>query len=156
VLSMTLTTITRRFEFDAAHRVWGHESKCKHIHGHRYVAEVTVVAPRLDDLGRVIDFGVVKEKVGAWIDWNWDHNILLNSRDDPLYEFLSRPAAEYDQYTGGRKPYGMDFGNPTAENIARKLYHIANGLLPQGIDVVHVRVYETPNCWSDYSEEEVK
>ena len=55
--------ITRRLEFDAGHRVLGHEGKCKNLHGHRYSAEITVTAPDLDGLGRVIDFGVIKEKV---------------------------------------------------------------------------------------------
>jgi 6-pyruvoyltetrahydropterin/6-carboxytetrahydropterin synthase len=51
---------TRRIEFDAAHRVMEHESKCKHLHGHRYALEATFVAPDLDTLGRVVEFGVIK------------------------------------------------------------------------------------------------
>lgn len=60
--------IMRKFEFDYAHRVLGHESKCKHLHGHRGVAEVIVSSPGLDSLGRIIDFGIVKQRVGKWID----------------------------------------------------------------------------------------
>ena len=63
------------------HRIPRHESKCAAFHGHRYAAELTCLAP-LDDRGRVIDFGVVKERVGGWIDENWDHTAILQ-RDDP-------------------------------------------------------------------------
>lgn len=151
--------ITRRFEWDAAHRVLKHESKCKHIHGHRYVAEVTVAAPELDALGRVIDFGEIKRIVGGWIDAEWDHNILLNS-DDPLatlYGYLknkTRPEPdEWEDFADRvfpKAPYIFECINPTAEVIAARLFHIAIDLLPRLI-VTRVRVWETPNCYADYT-----
>lgn len=136
-----MITITRRIEFDAAHRVLGHEGKCKLLHGHRYLCEVTVEASELDPLGRVVDFGVVKEKVGGWVDRHWDHNVLLHAQD-PLRNL---PAAIPEQM-----PYIMSYGNPTAENIAATLYGVAVSLLPTHLKVVNVRVYETPNCYADY------
>jgi 6-pyruvoyltetrahydropterin/6-carboxytetrahydropterin synthase len=78
--------IKRRLEWDAAHRVLRHESKCATLHGHRYIALVTCSAPELDACGRVIDFGVVKEVVGLWIDDNWDHTTLVNRDDHDLIE----------------------------------------------------------------------
>jgi len=131
------TTITRVIEFDAGHRVLGHEGKCKHLHGHRYRVELTVEAPKLDPLGRVIDFSCLKEIVGGWVDREWDHNMLLRS-DDPLIEsgLLTRA------------PYIFD-SNPTAENMAQELFRIARSLLSSDLSVVRVRVYETPNCWAD-------
>ena len=36
-----MITCTRKIEFDYGHRVFKHGSKCKHIHGHRGVIEVT-------------------------------------------------------------------------------------------------------------------
>jgi len=138
--------ITRRLEFDAGHRVLGHEGKCKHLHGHRYVAEISCSAKELDPLSRVIDFGVVKEFVGQWIEDNWDHNILLNALD-PLVDFQSNHAVWQ-----GKLPFILPPGlNPTAEVMARILLEEATALLKgQGIMVTHVRLYETPNCWADY------
>jgi len=133
--------ITRRLEFDAGHRVYGHEGKCNHLHGHRYVAEITVQSRALDGIGRVVDFGVVKEKVGSWLDREWDHNVLLNV-DDPLYqdrEFWAK---------NGRSPFVL-IGNPTAEVMAVYLFGVAQCLLSELI-VSKVRIYETPNCWADY------
>lgn len=136
--------ITRRLEWDAGHRVLGHEGKCSSLHGHRYAAEVTVDAPELDALGRVVDFGVVKERVGGWVDAHWDHTMLLH-RDDPLCVYYLSPLE-----SNSRRPYVMPGGlNPTAETIAAELFKQACALLPPPLAVWRVRVYETPSCWAD-------
>jgi 6-pyruvoyltetrahydropterin/6-carboxytetrahydropterin synthase len=136
-----MRTCTRKIEFDSAHRVMRHESKCRHLHGHRYVAEITAASPELDDLGRVIDFSVLKRVVGGWVDDAWDHGTLANEDDHDLIA-LCRDS-EWKVYT-------MPF-NPTAENIAAGLFRMANTLLEStGVVVTHVRIYETPNCWADY------
>lgn len=144
------TQITRRLEFDAGHRVLGHEGKCKHLHGHRYRAEITVSALGLDDLSRVVDFSVVKTKVGKWIDTHWDHNILLNP-NDPLLKL--DPNTDSSGIWAGKCPYIMDDNeNPTAEVIAKHLFNKSVELLEhEGLTVERVRIYETPNCWADYS-----
>ena len=81
---------TRRIEFDAAHRILEHESKCKMLHGHRYALEITVKAEKLDKLGRVVDFGVIKEVVGQWIDNNWDHNTILSNKDQKMGSMIAK------------------------------------------------------------------
>lgn len=136
-----MNPITRRFEFDAAHRVLGHGGKCRFLHGHRYVAEVSVVAPKLDNLDMVVDFSVLKREVGDFIDSKWDHNILLH-KDDPQRVHLDQ--------TEERLPFTFD-RNPTAEVIAETLFYIAKAMMKTfHIEVVKVRIYETPNCWADY------
>lgn len=151
-------SITREFSFDAAHRLVGHESKCKYLHGHRYSAFVTVEGPELDGVGRVIDFAEVKRIVGGWIDTNWDHNILLNTKDIladiARTRFDSGPAAcqNVDEIFGGKGPYLFD-GNPTAENIAQELYHKTDLLLPDEIDIIAIRLYETPKNFADFRAE---
>lgn len=135
-----MSRITRKLEWDSGHRVLGHEGKCKFLHGHRYVAEVTVEAAKLDKLDRVVDFGVVKQVVGGWVDEHWDHRMLLNSAD-PMVETLLP-----------EKPYIFKQCNPTAEIIAKELFLLSISLLGGYLDVVRVRVYETPNCWAEYPE----
>lgn len=146
-----MLTCTRRFEWDAAHRVLGHEGKCRHLHGHRYVAEVAVSANQLNKLGMVIDFSVLKTVVGTWIDEMWDHNILLNEEDPILNIANEDPTPRTNERIfNGKNPFKMT-GNPTAENIAESLFNKAEHLLhDHGIRVVHVRVWETPNCYADY------
>ncbi len=142
-----MLTCTRRLAWDAMHRVPRHESKCRAFHGHRYTAEITCHADELDDRGRVVDFGVIKERVGGWIDENWDHTAIL-MRDDPDPAALALAASNE---THGRPVYWLE-ASPTAENIAAELGRVATGLLQSaGVRVVHVRVYETPNGWADWT-----
>lgn len=147
--------ITRRLEFDAGHRVLGHQGRCRYVHGHRYVAEITVYAPDLDDLGMVIDFGKVKEVVGGWIDEHWDHNLILHP-NDPLNHFHEETGRYSDLEIAerflGRMPFVMpeELPNPTAENMAQFLFYRSGILLSEhGIAIAHVRLYETPNCYAD-------
>ena len=134
-------TCTRRIEFDAGNRVMGHEGKCRHLHGHRYVAEFAACADRLDEIGRVIDFGVLKAKLGGWINEHWDHAFLVNEADEPLLEALFILDSPFYEIPG----------NPTAEVLAE---YLCNTVAPHelkgtGVEVIHVRVWETPNCWAD-------
>ncbi len=139
-------TCTRRLEWDAMHRIPRHESKCAAFHGHRYAAELTCLAP-LDDRGRVIDFGVVKERVGGWIDENWDHTAILQRDDpDPAIQLLAASNAAH-----GRPVYWMDVP-PTAEQLAAELARIAQGLLADtGVKLVRVRIWETPNGSAEWT-----
>ena len=133
---------TRKLEWDAMHRVPGHEGRCKAFHGHRYAAEVTCLAPQLDGLGRVIDFGVLKDIVGGWVDATWDHTaILMRADPDPAVQAIIASNKAH-----GRPAYLLDVP-PTAENIAAELAMRAQKLLARtGISVVEVKVWETPNC----------
>jgi 6-pyruvoyltetrahydropterin/6-carboxytetrahydropterin synthase len=133
-----MITCSRRLEFDAAHRVKCHESKCNNLHGHRYVVEVTVTAPQLDTLGRVVDFGVIKEKLGAWIDHHWDHQTILWQEDSALGEAIAAQTQQEIYYLPT---------NPTAENLALYLLEtICPQLFPAPLQVLKVKIGETPNC----------
>jgi len=137
-----MITCTRRVEFDAAHRVTEHESKCKMLHGHRYVVEATFSAQGLDNIGRVIDFGVIKERLGRWIDDNWDHNTILCEQDKDLGSAIESQLSQKIFYLQK---------NPTAENMAEYLLEIVcKRIFPEeGLRCDRIRLYETPNCYAD-------
>lgn len=138
---MRKRTCTRKVEFDSAHRVMLHESKCKNLHGHRYVAEITAEANELDPLGRVIDFSVLKQVIGSWIDEKWDHGTILHEQDFDLIDLCK---------DNGWKYYVLNY-NPTAENMSEYLFEVCRELLaPYPVDIKKIRLYETPNCWADY------
>ena len=137
---MTKISCTRKIEFDAAHRVVGHENKCKYLHGHRYVLEVKFSASNLDKLGRVLDFGEIKDILKSWIDEHFDHTAILSEEDKVLGESISN-------YTN-QKIYYLK-ANPTAENIAQ---HLFTEIIPslfkgKNIQIEGVKLYETPNCY---------
>lgn len=139
-----MISCTRRIEFDSAHRILNHESKCKMLHGHRYALEATFIASELDNLGRVIDFGVIKEILGKWIDENLDHNTILSIKDKNLGDRISAITSQ--------KIYYMQ-NNPTAENIANHIFQDICPKLFENSDVkcISIKLYETPNCYSDVS-----
>lgn len=132
---------TRKIEFDAAHRIRDHESKCKMLHGHRYCLEASFTALELDDLGRVIDFGEIKEVLGRWIDENFDHNTILSTADKELGDKIAAIT--------GQKIFYLNC-HPTAENIAKFLHEEVCPKLFAGknIKCVEIKLHETPNCYA--------
>ena len=132
-------SIERRFEIDAGHRVLNHESVCAHPHGHRYAIVVSARAKDgLDSLGRVIDFGVIKDILGAWLLENWDHAFLTCAADEVMITFLESNA--FRRYILPE--------NPTADNLAT---HLLDEVCPrlfaqERVEIMQVRVHETPNC----------
>ena len=136
-----MITCTRRIEFDAAHRVMKHNSKCKMLHGHRYALEATFSADHRDELGMVIDFGIIKDILGDWVDNNWDHNTILNSKDRALGEQITQVT--------GQKIYYLNC-NPTAEEMASYLLkEICPKLFAKyKITCTQIKLFETPNCYA--------
>ncbi len=134
------TEAVRKIHFCAGHRVYGHESKCSNLHGHNYVLWVHASADKLDNLGRIIDFSILKEKVDTWIQMNWDHTFLAYKNDIELLAL--EPLIQKN------KPWFVCPFNPTAENMAGFLFKEIIPELLEGTGVVVSRLvlYETENC----------
>ena len=102
----------------------------------------------------MIDFGVIKSVVGGWIDENLDHNMILHP-DDALLRIGEGDSQSHTEAIAliGREPFIMPPAtNPTAENIVEMIAEKAIELLKScEISVVRVRLYETPNCWADWT-----
>lgn len=57
-------TVTKRIEISGSHQLnLPYESKCKNLHGHNWVIDVTLKSEELDDNGMVLDFVKIKEIV---------------------------------------------------------------------------------------------
>lgn len=140
---MTKITCTRKIHFCAGHRVMNHESKCATVHGHNYYVHLVAQAEQLDNLGRVIDFSVLKEKIGGWIDQHWDHTFLVCDKDKDLIKALLSLPRKKD-------PFICPF-NPTAEEMALYLLkEICPKLLEEtNVVITKVIVYETDNCYAE-------
>lgn len=136
-----MISAVRRIQFCSGHRVMNHESKCATVHGHNYVMYIHAVAEELDRIGRVIDFSELKLRAGAWIDENWDHNMIVFKEDVDLVQLMKMAPRKKD-------PFIMD-SNPTAENMANFFLRI---ICPQifdgtGIFIYKVVLWETENCY---------
>lgn len=134
-------SIVRKHEIHCGHRVVGHESKCQNLHGHSYVFEFYCTATKLDKMGRVIDFSVIKTELCEWLERNWDHRMLL-WEIDPLAEIISNL-----DLTVVTLPF-----NPTAENLASYLTNVVAPDLLQKHKVTCYKtvVHETSKCRAIY------
>ncbi len=113
-----MLTVTKRFEFDYAHKLPNYDGNCANLHGHRGVIEVTVRGCPLNykKTGMVIDFKDLKRIIKPLIE-QLDHQYLNN-----LIE------------------------NPTAENIL--LWFLEETKKTElGYHISRIRVYETPDSW---------
>ncbi len=177
---MSTFLVTRRLGIDAGHRIASHGSKCRHLHGHRYEIEATCTATHLhpegEQAGMVLDFGFLKEAMVAEIDVPCDHGFIAHAADIPLLRLFAPVPATADAWIAtlqarvGHEGWALTEDTalstqlylipdpPTAEALAR---HWFGRLAPQVSRRSHglarltrVRVWETPNNWAEYSEEE--
>lgn len=130
----------RYHDISCGHRVVGHEGKCRNLHGHNYritfTCEAVPGAHELDDVGRVIDFSVIKEKLCAWLEYTWDHRMLLWKEDEQAEELLNIDGTVV-----------ITSFNPTAENIGTYLLNVIGPMvLPPEVRLIEVQVEETRKC----------
>jgi len=137
-----MISISRYHDISAGHRVVGHENKCSHLHGHNFRVHFTVTAERLDDIGRVIDFSVIKAQLCDWLETHWDHRFLMYEADElriPLQEMASEDIVSC--------PF-----NPTAENMAQYLCEVVGPqqLKGTGCQLIKCTIEETRKCSATY------
>ncbi|MCZ4305915.1 6-carboxytetrahydropterin synthase QueD [Zoogloeaceae bacterium G21618-S1] len=141
--------ITRRLEFDAGHRIPDHASQCKHLHGHRYVIEITLTGDIIQAEGNpangmVMDFGDIKRIAKTHLVDPWDHAFLAYRGDTPIVDFLASLP--------DHKTVLLD-AVPTAENLVTIAFRILDTHYSDNfgnhLRLERVRLYETPNCWAD-------
>jgi 6-pyruvoyltetrahydropterin/6-carboxytetrahydropterin synthase len=101
----------------------GYKGKCSRIHGHTWKVEVFVVGEKLDDIGILVDFETLKEKLEE-ITERLDHSFLNDLKE---------------------------IGNPTSENISRYVFQNLKAL-PKTVKLEKVRVWESPRSWCEYFE----
>jgi len=136
-------TASRYHDFSAGHRVYQHESKCAHLHGHNYRIHFEIEGDKLDPVGRVLDFGVIKSILCTWLEDTWDHKFLVFS-EDPWSEVLKKLDSSVVVV-----PF-----NPTAENMGIYLMeNVAPDLLQElNCKLVSCRIEETRKCSVEISE----
>ncbi len=112
-------------DFSAAHNLRGYQGKCEALHGHNWKVEVAVAAGRLDKIGMVADFGMIRDHLRSVLD-ELDHH------------HLNRVG-----------PFGRT--NPTSENIARWIFEkMTRRIRPARCRVGWVRVWETATSYAVY------
>ena len=138
-------TAHRYHDFSTGHRVYQHESKCAHLHGHNYRIHFYCDSSHLDEVGRVIDFSDIKTCLCNWLEEEWDHKFLIY-KNDPWAEPLKAMDKE--------GVVVVDF-NPTAENMG---LYLLNEIGPKQLKDSPVTLYkvvieETRKCSAQIEEQ---
>ncbi len=107
--------------FSSAHNLRGYKGKCEELHGHNWKIEITVLNKKLDKLGMVADFRMVKDRLNMVME-KLDHKYLNNI---PYFKKI----------------------NPTSENIAK---YIFDCLKPRVSGLSSVTVWESENSSATY------
>ncbi|HAT72108.1 MAG TPA: 6-pyruvoyl tetrahydrobiopterin synthase [Elusimicrobia bacterium] len=128
--------IKKAFHLAYGHRLPDHKGKCRNLHGHNAVVEVTLAAAGLNDEMMVMDFAELGLKMKTWLDDNLDHKMIL-AKADPLARVLREQ---------GQACYLTD-GSPTAEALARLIYETAESM---ALPVRKVAFWETPTSMASY------
>lgn len=149
--------ITKTIEIDMGHRVPMHLTKCRNLHGHRWVFEVGVndkiiTTPFAPNEGMVIDFGDLKKIMMEEIDKELDHGFMMYEKDE-MADAFATIKKRYDQ-----KIIFVPFV-PTSENVSKYIFSkLLARLTEVGIKLHHVKVWETPSstalCTADEFSEE--
>ncbi len=86
-------SITKEFEFEAAHRLPWHKGGCYNLHGHTYKLQVTIKG-ELNENGIIMDFGDLKKLVKKHIIDIYDHSYLNDFFENPTAELMAEKILE--------------------------------------------------------------
>lgn len=137
--------VTKEFKFCAAHRLMNYKGNCLNLHGHNYRVLITISRRSLiTDSNMVVDFKVIKENIGSWIDTYFDHAMLLNKEDEKLIAKINDIPTKAFLFNG----------DPTAEAIAKTIHSeiLHLDFLNSSHHIFKVVVYETETSYAEYSE----
>ena len=111
-------------DFAASHYLRGYDGKCRDLHGHTWKVEVVLQKSKLNTIGMVVDFTVMKKKLREFLE-DIDHHHL---NDLPVFKKV----------------------NPTTENLAK---YIFDGFSKEcrPFKVAKVIVWESDNASIVYS-----
>lgn len=114
--------------FEAAHFIRGYAGKCARLHGHNWEVIAIVRGEKLDELGMLIDFKILKSELKKVLD-EFDHRFL-----NELEPFTTE--------------------NPTAENLARQIFNqlAATEIFNGTTKLYGIKVCESPNSSVTYYE----
>ena len=142
--------VTKIFEFDTAHTLHNYDGLCSNIHGHTYKLHVTVIGEPIADItspkcGMVVDFGVLKNKFKDNIIDKFDHSLIVSRNENTNFAESNNSIF--------KRIHIVDF-QPTAENIVAHFAELIKPLLPQGIDLFSLRLYETSTSFAEWYAED--
>jgi len=145
-LAMKKVRVSKEFNFEMAHALWNYDGLCRHIHGHSYKLLISIIGEPISGssspkLGMVMDFGDLKALVkGPIVDF-FDHALVINREAEK--HIPEEPNEMYE------KVHLVDF-QPTCENLVIYIAEKVKALLPAGIGLFSVKLYETATSYAEW------
>ena len=129
-----------------AHALHAYDGVCSNIHGHSYNLEITLLGrvpnnPGHPKDGMVMDFHDLKQLVKKYVVDEFDHSLMVNRH-------IQEESAEALRKTTSRIRI-VDF-QPTTENIITHIAEILMPLLPDGVKLFSIRLYETVTSFAEW------
>lgn len=144
---MSTIRITKQFNFETGHALYGYDGKCKNVHGHSYKLSVTVIGKPITDktnvkYGMVIDFSDLKRIVKEEIVDLFDHATVFNE-NTPHIELANELKLR------GHHVILVDY-QPTSENMVIDFAKKIKSRLPENISLFSLRLQETETSYAEW------
>jgi 6-pyruvoyltetrahydropterin/6-carboxytetrahydropterin synthase len=144
---MSTIRITKQFNFETGHALYGYDGKCRNVHGHSYKLSVTVIGQPITDtshvkLGMVIDFSDLKKIVKEEIVDKFDHATVFN-KNTPHIE-LAKELTDR-----GHSVILADY-QPTSENMVIDFAAKIKSRLPANLNLFSLRLQETETSFAEW------
>lgn len=144
---MNTIRITKQFNFETGHALYGYDGKCKNVHGHSYKLSVTVIGMPIHDIanvkyGMVIDFGDLKTIVKSEIVDVFDHATVFN-KNTPHIELANELKKR------GHNVILVDY-QPTSEMMLLDFANKIKRRLPETIKLHSLKLQETGTSHAEW------
>lgn len=144
---MSNIRITKQFNFETGHALYGYDGKCKNVHGHSYKLSVTVIGKPITDasnvkFGMVIDFSDLKKIVKEEIVDVFDHATVFN-QNTPHIE-LAKELKDR-----GHHVILVNY-QPTSENMVIDFSTKIKKRLPENIELFSLKLQETDTSFAEW------
>jgi 6-pyruvoyltetrahydropterin/6-carboxytetrahydropterin synthase len=144
---MSRIRITKQFNFETGHALYGYDGKCKNVHGHSYKLSVTVIGTPITDrdnvkFGMVIDFTDLKKIVKEEIVDQFDHATVFNQTTPHVS--LAKELSDR-----GHHVILVDY-QPTSENMVIDFAKKIKNRLPESIQLHSLKLQETDSSFAEW------
>ena len=144
---MSTIRITKQFNFETGHALYGYDGKCKNVHGHSYKISVTVVGKPITDrtavkYGMVIDFSDLKKIVTEEIVDVFDHATVFN-KNTPHVELAKELEIR------GHHVILVEY-QPTSEMMVIDFAEKIKNRLPKNILLHAIKLQETETSFAEW------
>ena len=139
--------VTKQFDFETGHALYGYDGKCRNVHGHSYKLSVTVIGTPIQDnthvkFGMVIDFSDLKAIVKEEIVDVFDHATVFN-KNTPHVELA------HELESRGHCVILVDY-QPTSEMMLIDFAEKINKKIPSSIQLHSLRLQETGSSYAEW------